>query len=267
MPHCYDCNTTENVALVARGRPYCLYCYSYQLLSCHACDTFIRWDNRIEVDGVTYCINCHRDLFVFCHNCGTSVPNGQITMHNGHSYCADCLRTSPLTCPSITPLRCEQCNRIGPPSEIRSSYFGNYCNSCYEEQFISCSRCDNECRIDETFEVGNEFICNCCESEMSDWDFSEFNPTTNSYTELDSQLTYGIEIETSTCKGFSVLIGKTIWGCTNDFSISGKEFISPPLYGDKGLHVIRDFCAVAEEKNWTVDSHCGLHIHLGVEQL
>jgi len=92
----------------------------------------------------------------------------------------------------------------------------------------------------------------------------EFKPENNTYEELASKRTYGVEIETARCTGFSQIYKETIWGCTDDYSIAGKEFISPPLSGDKGLDEIRDFCDKAMARRWRVNSNCGLHIHIGM---
>ena len=226
---------------------------------CYSCDRHILWDDQIEVNGESYCPSCHREKFIFCHSCGDFVLYGNAIIHNGNYYCAGCGEQHQRTCSG--------CNRTAPPSETRETHFGFYCESCYDEQFVRCHRCNSDISNNDAISTGANWICGCCESETSDWDSSEFTPTTNSYTELESQLTYGIEIETSSCRGFSALCGKTIWGCTYDYSISGKEFISPPLCGDEGLKNIREFCSIATNKDWQVDSHCGLHLHMGVEHL
>lgn len=259
MPHCYDCNTTESVEYYSGRHAYCYPCYTVDHMRCHHCDSPLRWDYRIEAEGRSYCQGCHQNLFVVCHGCNNQVLNSGIIVHNGNHFCADCAEQYQQTCCS--------CNRTAPLSDIHDLNLGFYCESCYEEQFVKCFRCNGDCRIDDAIEGEGGWLCSCCESETSDWGSSEFNPTTNSYDELESQLTYGIEIETSSCRGFSALSGKTIWGCTNDFSISGKEFISPPLCGDEGLNNIREFCSIAADMGWSVDSHCGLHLHMGVEHL
>ncbi len=256
MPPCYDCNTAESINQQHLGRTYCPFCHTQQHFQCSNCTRTISWDNAFE-DSHSYrfCLDCHSHIFIACHDCGISRED--ITTHNGRNYCENCVQNYQR--------HCDICGENSRP--VNTTYFGNHCQSCHDINFVECTDCGSDCRIADAFEIEDGWICASCEASTSEWGFSEFNPNTNSYIELESKLTYGIEIETSTCKGFSALQSKTIWGCTNDYSIAGKEFVSPPLCGDKGLDVIKEFCAEADNKKWSVDSHCGLHLHLGVEGL
>jgi len=63
------------------------------------------------------------------------------------------------------------------------------------------------------------------------------------------------------------LYGGTIWACEYDCSVSGKEFISPPMFGDQGLDSVLDFCREAQNRDWRVDDRCGLHIHFDMSDM
>ena len=69
-------------------------------------------------------------------------------------------------------------------------------------------------------------------------------------------------METSECPDCEDLQGNTCFGCKEDGSIDGKEFVSPVLSSDAGLEAIEDFCRQAER--FAVDSKCGFHLHLDV---
>jgi hypothetical protein len=43
--------------------------------------------------------------------------------------------------------------------------------------------------------------------------------------------------------------------------------ISPILQGDEGFAEIREICAFAERKAWTLDASCGLHVHIDARDL
>ena len=76
---------------------------------------------------------------------------------------------------------------------------------------------------------------------------------------------FGVELETSECDGYGSLRDNTTFGCKEDGSISGKEFISPVLSSDDGLTEIRDFCRLAHRFN--VDDKCGFHLHIDARNL
>jgi len=83
-------------------------------------------------------------------------------------------------------------------------------------------------------------------------------------TELKSSRRFGIELETEECPNHTALRGKTVYGSKYDGSISGMEFVSPILQGDKGLWATRGFCTRARHMGFTVDSDCGFHLHIDV---
>lgn len=85
----------------------------------------------------------------------------------------------------------------------------------------------------------------------------------DTYDEIRSKRTFGVELESDECDGWRDWIGHTVFKSKTDGSIRGREFVSPILESDAGLHAIDEFCDHATGKV-AVDSRCGFHVHLGL---
>jgi hypothetical protein len=77
--------------------------------------------------------------------------------------------------------------------------------------------------------------------------------------------TFGIELET--CSGLVTppeWLNSNVSGvtCMRDGSISGGEYVSPVLNGDRGFEYIQDLCLVLS-KYTDIDQNCGVHVHVG----
>jgi hypothetical protein len=72
-------------------------------------------------------------------------------------------------------------------------------------------------------------------------------------------------LETSDCPNYQGLREDTCFGCKEDGSISGKEFISPVLSSNAGLEEVRSF--LRQAKHFSVDEKCGYHLHLDARNL
>jgi hypothetical protein len=101
---------------------------------------------------------------------------------------------------------------------------------------------------------GDSSMCYNCHYQQACWE-TEPIVFDGKITELKSSRRFGIELETR---------GKTAYGSKYDGSISGMEFISPILQGDKGLWATRGFCTRAKHMGFTIDSDCGYHLHIDV---
>jgi hypothetical protein len=78
--------------------------------------------------------------------------------------------------------------------------------------------------------------------------------------------TFGVEIETSEA-GDSSRDFKSLelnWGSVYDGSVSGPEYVSGVLRGDTGLVQVEDMCSYLNERNFELNSDCGVHVHIGV---
>lgn len=96
---------------------------------------------------------------------------------------------------------------------------------------------------------------------------SEYNPeilpNINKYSKLLGDLTFGLEFETT--RGF---IPKRIldnFGLIplRDGSISGIEYVTVPMSGEKGLQCSYDILKSLEERTKYDDNSCSLHLHIG----
>jgi hypothetical protein len=103
--------------------------------------------------------------------------------------------------------------------------------------------------------------CRDCSSEG--WDEEYFSPG-DSFSAIGSTRKFGVELETSECPDYEELRGQTVFGCKDDGSIDGKEFVSPILSSDAGLTAIEEFCADARNMGFKVDAKCGYHLHLNL---
>ncbi len=222
---------------------------------CRRCEGIYPSDDMIYHDG-PLCRVCFNFSYGHCHECGSVKLITDLNAHNDYYYyCNRCSRSFGTVC--------DICDARGD-SHV-SHYIGNFCQSCFDEHVVSCHHCGNHNLVVNTTEIRDgESLCLNCELDHYEWPAQAYLPGGSTYTEVGSELSFGIEIETSRCLGFNRLRDNTLWACTNDYSISGKEFVSPPLHGDGGLNEIRDFCSYAVDHGWESDSRCGLHLHIGL---
>ncbi len=91
----------------------------------------------------------------------------------------------------------------------------------------------------------------------------EISSSIKNYAPILEDLTFGLEFETT--KGF---IPKRIlnnYGLIplRDGSISGIEYVTVPMSGEKGLQAVCDITKVLKERTEYDDKTCSLHLHLG----
>ena len=91
-------------------------------------------------------------------------------------------------------------------------------------------------------------------------------------------LTFGVEIETAWPEiahshGFALPCRSAVeerlqaanlnWSVVGDASISGWELVSPILHYPDGIREIEVVCEILRSMDFTIDEHCGVHIHVG----
>jgi len=103
-------------------------------------------------------------------------------------------------------------------------------------------------------------VCPRCANNAFRWDPVDVNCGTEGRA-------FGVEIETSSCREYLRLKGKTCFGAKIDGSISGMEFCSPILRGSCGLTEVRRFLNRANRRRFKVNSDCGLHVHIDMQDL
>lgn len=200
---------------------------------------------RLNISGVPLCEDCYFRTHSFCNRCNAELPIENTI------FCEDCSEE--------IEFRCNTCNQ-----RIESSVFGlrdidaYFCQTCFDSrQTRCCVNCHNH-----FFSVNTESqFCSQCLSQAI-WNHLGFFTENPSYTDIKSERKFGVEFETSACPGHHTLYGKTSFGCKEDGSVDGFEFVSPVLYGDEGLNEVTNFCDLANELEFKIDSACGFHIHL-----
>jgi len=169
--------------------------------------------------------------------------------------------------------RCRACGHALDPStnpRDNVAYRNRYCRRCYNRLFFRCVRCGRRYPTYNQSELAN--VCTRCDGSR---EYSGHNEATweagadsycVSFDRCTSERRFGVEIETAECRNASAIDGKTRFGAKHDGSISGREFYSPILKGDMGFAEIDNFCDHAKRRGWSVDYHCGTHIHLDMPE-
>ena len=218
-----------------------------------------------------FCKKCYYDRFIACTGCNIMVDMQARSTHQyDFDHSNECGETQHYctTCYERYFSVCCDCDTRVPSNTMRQSPYGDmFCRTCYEHQCATCSDCGNSVFQRDAHWVAEEPLCGNCAASMDEWDIGKFvceNPT---FDRIKTKRQFGVELETSRCDSHWELFNCTIWGCTYDCSIGGKEFISPPLIGDQGLDEIHRFCADMRNRDWTTDDRCGLHIHFDMSDL
>lgn len=91
----------------------------------------------------------------------------------------------------------------------------------------------------------------------------EISKNIKNYAPLLESLSFGLEFETT--KGFIPNRILTQYGLIplRDGSISGIEYVTVPMEGEKGLQCTADILKVLKERTEYNDGTCSLHLHLG----
>jgi len=91
----------------------------------------------------------------------------------------------------------------------------------------------------------------------------EISKSIKNYAPLLENLSFGLEFETT--KGFipNRILNKYGLIPLRDGSISGIEYVTVPMQGEKGLQCTSDILKVLKERTEYNDDTCSLHLHLG----
>ena len=73
--------------------------------------------------------------------------------------------------------------------------------------------------------------------------------------------TFGVEIET--CDGYMDFQNELNLKAVSDGSIDGKEYVTGCLKGNSGVNMLQAICKKLSYFNCSVDSSCGIHVHIG----
>ena len=252
-PTCCNCGERFHVDKLEDG--HCEECHSACFTECADCGEFFHNDNgRISVSGDFYCEDCYDEQFTRCENCGCELLMDDMHGENGECLCESCYDQTYTTCDSCS-------DTIRREYSCSGDNGNDYCESCYNELYSTCENCGRTVDREETYcNDDGEYYCSRCELGRNEyWQPKRFVPGV-SRVETNSDICFGVELETSSCPNHTDIKDKTIFGCKADGSITGKEFVSPILSTDKGLDAIREFCSAAA--GFSVDNKCGFHLHI-----
>jgi hypothetical protein len=169
--------------------------------------------------------------------------------------CANCWQAYWYTCTA--------CGTVAPVDESQRSPDGmSLCAECFEAEYVACAACGRGVDREEYFGWEGDPYCGDCYGRADTWKVQPWSGEAGSFDKVGSERRFGVELETCDCEGWRDLHGQTEWGCVYECSTPGREFISPILQGDDGFADIRAMCDIADNRGWSVDSSCGLHIHL-----
>lgn len=223
---CSNCSAEVDPADFNDEHELCDECYHEEFISCESCgdETHID-DSRSSDDGDCFCDSCYDDKFTSCDGCSCEINRNQC---------------------------------------LTSSGGGDYCDSCYCERFTTCDECDCEIDIhnDDYRSTDYGIFCCDCRAGREEWDQDMDWSGRNVCDKMGTLRKFGVELETDRCDDYEDWASGTAWGAKEDGSISGKEFVSPPLWGDDGYDSVMDFCRRMESNGCEVDDRCGFHLHI-----
>ena len=233
------------------------------LETCESCgDEISRGDCRTCDSGEAYCDICYDAEFTSCESCGDEISRGDCrTCDSGDAYCYDCYSQRFDNCYSC---RCEV--DIEGDDFLRDEDGDIFCCSCYWDRYTRCDSCSCELAHDNAFCCDNGTFCSGCRDEGEFWESRPLRLNENwTFAGVGSRRAFGVELETSQADDRAHIQDDTIFGCVDDCSITGAEFVSPILRGDDGLLEIGAFCMAA--KGFKVDGKCGFHLHVDCSDL
>jgi len=144
---------------------------------------------------------------------------------------------------------------------------GMMCKTC-SEKFFHCSGCNRAFSRDrDSYLVDKDMrLCADCNQRLRFFlpgpDF-----VADDCTRIQTKRRFGVELESSTNPDFQAihLRNESVFGAKSDCTCTGREFYSPILAGDGGLNAVERLCQLAEKYGWTVDTACGYHLHIDVQ--
>jgi hypothetical protein len=239
----------------------------YQRIShCQGCGLTYPLGELVPVEALgsgRYCQHCLDALVFECSQCHSVHRryDAYIIDHGGPLLCLECYERRPLVC-----------ERCGDSYTRNSRYLfaaHDYCRACFAEMTVRCHNCGCFEGRDAQRTHNGQAYCRTCADDLLDreWDTPEYSAdVTGPFDLVGSTRKFGIELETHRCEGYRELKPLTVFGCKPDCSISGMEFISPVLYGNAGFSAIADFCKLAVQRRFRVDTSCGYHAHFDLSE-
>ena len=248
----------------------CRRCHDDQYVTCSDCSAVVRLNRHRESsgivggpDGLVRCRACHESVYQVCAQCGRTTSRTDDDCHthpiDNTPVCNRCWHDYWFTCVVCEEIHERRDSMCSDSDEL-------LCGECFEEIYVVCGQCHTAIIRGEHSGWAGDPFCERCFGRAETWKTQPWSGEPGTFDKIGSKRRFGVELETCDCGGYTHLHGKTEWGCVHECSTPGKEFVSPILRGDNGFAAIRDFCDIADEKGWDVNSSCGLHIHLDISE-
>ena len=209
-----------------------------------------------------------------CSICGKKYNIEDIKMHDDKSYCEDCYNDSFI-----------HCNACLSVVQHEYAYYWNdeyYCRQCYNEIVFICDDCGEETSRNNLCRLNENDLCEDCanyrdeDSNENASDFQEYMielkpKKSETFSKNKFKEFCGVEIETlndnlhdnsfnkEDCEKYS--FSQIRDGSLNN---NGVEFVSNIFNGDLLLQKIETFSKELNNRDYSIDKTCGLHIHVKI---
>lgn len=214
---------------------------------------------------------------VSCFDCKRIFKTGeQAFTFEDHKLCSGCYHHFYFNC--------SYCNINTHNEEKIVTYQGLYvCKKCYTRYFFLCVSCGVIKRNFDAYSVDGQDYCQNCFNDLDneedasifdrrcrdvDVESTFFTSKQETGKTITSKRIYSAEIEcyypngkaiNKVAKEFHKTVGISSDGSLDD---NGVEFQTPRLRGLAGENLIKFMCKTLHENEFTINSTCGLHIHL-----
>lgn len=248
---------------------------------CEECGCVLDDNNRITApNGADYCEECYYEIYTLCAHCGYDVHSDNTVFINdlGHAICEECAETSSAY------FRCDDCGEWYSTSRL--FYCDDDHSICFNcsDYWRECSECGDVFHVDNgTYdEDEEEWYCDYCAEKrppktIHEYGYKPLPDFLSTPTDDDDARFYGLELEVDNgddAKGCATLIEETTSNVymKHDGSLRcGFEIVSHPAtlnyhMTDPMWDDITKACRQYDFLSHNT-STCGLHIHIGREQL
>jgi hypothetical protein len=157
---------------------------------CSDCDEIICPSCTVYVESQDgdVCVSCYEEYYFRCENCDNIYSNDELNYVGKleSSFCDTCYGEylEEHSCPTCNTLvddcdelyTCHNCdNLICGNCSTFDKYENTICNSCYEDDYVSCMECGGTIHVEDTVKHNSKLICGECEDEMIEEDESDEN--------------------------------------------------------------------------------------------
>ena len=209
---------------------------------CHACGKTFQSDKLETIEGEHVCKKCIVENWTTCSSCSELTHKNDIVHFDGQVWCYDC-RTDQLC-------SCEGCNEYVYRDDARYDGDCPYCEECYE----NIDRCDEE-------EGATIITIPFVKHTSASFKENSFKNFCGVEIEALNNNLYDNELSGSECEKYQFSQKGD-----GSLTLNGVEFSSNPANGDQLLKSIRAFCRLLNDRDYYVNTDCGLHIHIAISR-